>query len=525
MPIPKETVKDAKVSAKQNSFFHPAEASVGLFNKEKLPQEAIVASVLKEYQSNNVLIRSILSGPSPKNSSGFNEDIWFDLDQLQRQRRLDHKKFREVEPYHALAKKLLLVKGIIAREQRKYMLASGQALEYVEQIRKSENPQRMIEELKKQLDEDSISALEKHIIQFAIARYPYEQSSQYIKDILKNRNYSPPHETVFYSYLEEKIASLNVNGNAWSDILREHGINYDLYAEIIGKLGTLKESPKTKEVNFSSKEQAEQSLREYINYRSVKNELHRELQFFFPEHRRKNAVSVEPIETDYQYFTGYQIIFSDKSIQKIEIPQVPTEGAVFNRRNRNEKREDKVIATPASWSYAFPDLQIGLFSGRKGTVVFGLVGLEKELAILYSGYDDMASTHSIVPGSRLRHGIEKDDLLQKKRKQREKAVGGEQSADPWYEPDTGNSGHTESVLYGAPAGIIVQQGWEDIAWEARQKYAAAGLIHENAPFFTYDPKTGLKHIPDCYVLEKAAQISIAEGKEITGERSTPGPGG
>ncbi len=270
--------------------------------------------------------------------------------------------------------------------------------------------------------------------------------------------------------------------------------------------------PKEKRMDFSSKEKAEKTLREYIDYRINKNTCHNLLKRIFPEHQRKHGIIAESVELNCGYYHGYQLEYHQSSVLKEAFPEVLDENSSFSKENRILGSQ-KAVALPGSWGNIYADLPIDLFKGREGEIAFALIGIEEEMAIPYRSYRDLASTHLINPVGLGRDSFQKSEqsaeqVYQAKQGQRKAVLESACSfGDPWYDKARKTSGHTEALVYGKPTAIISCLGFEDVALEARRRYSAAKLISPEAPFFTYDPirQTPLKHVSD-QVIHQEAEI-------------------
>lgn len=276
----------------------------------------------------------------------------------------------------------------------------------------------------------------------------------------------------------------------------EEGSQHEtLYESHMAQLESIKKSPKTMRLDFSSKEAGEASLKEYFCSRQIKNQLHKKLKELNPKHTRKNSISTSAHSDELR---GFEIKVEEDSILKLIFPQVTPchDSFKFNSRNRVEFPEstlsEKVIVTPSCWSYTFSDDPIHLYKGsRSKELVFGLLTIEDKLCFIRNTWRDINSTSMIDPGDFhwtdsffdkdcLKNGAEVKALraleYEKLRKMNpgediRRYIGGFQ---------------TEALAYGSPLGIIVQKGFEKYALKAKELYVKNGILPSSAPFFYYE---------------------------------------
>src|SRR3990167_1774122 len=137
----------------------------------------MVARVMNEYGHDNVMVRSILSGPGEKGSEQFEKDVWFDLDQSRRQPLLDGKSFRDAQQYITLGAKPIQCMQEIKDRLAQINGSWGAAKKYIKQMEAAENPMVIIEKLKREMKNCS-DDLQKKIIEYAIAEYQYQVSGE-----------------------------------------------------------------------------------------------------------------------------------------------------------------------------------------------------------------------------------------------------------------------------------------------------------------------------------------------------------
>jgi len=365
------------------------------FDTQSYDQSILVQQILENYRNNSLLARSILSGPNLHDKEKFEEDIWFDLDQTRRQAKIHGKSYRDIALYVSILQPLQAAHKEIQDGIEKYK----KALELASRFSWDLFTQKTcVETISNELDEifpgKEDSDLKQMIKDYTLLESDYLTLLDQDDDLISpDRNYQPPHQTKWKSWCIDKRTSFET-GKSKIFILKKHGINEHFYQTCMHKMNEIQQQGKDKQIVFDDKLLAQQQIREYLQYRVTKNQIHTLLNTFFPQHKRKNSIDYTPIRTDYMYVTGYQLSQSEHSVVKTGLPSIPVEHEQYNPRNRVTGNVDKVIATPGSWTYIYSDIPINLFAGRKGDIAFTLIGLDENLIAIFNSHHDLSSTSS-----------------------------------------------------------------------------------------------------------------------------------
>jgi len=493
-------------------------------------QDQNVDLILSSYRSNSLLVRSILTGQFEENKDKFEDALWYDLEMLKRQKELDGKPYRDPKLYEDLSNLLEKFNTDLLSFEKElsdiqiHKKISEVCFDYLEKDDIPSDDKTIIEKIKEKL-----SPRESEIF----GERDYSAMAEYIKiefnEIKSNKSFSEAKpekkkNLFFLKFLHRQFSPENTTRmSIINDQINERISIYKKgkkklfmesselsYEEVLRRLEDIKLNEKTKKIDFSTKESAQHTLQEYILYRTIKNKIHQFTHNFFQNHDRHNSQNTIAKETGYQYFTGFKIVRDQRSLKKSIYPFVEDSEGKF----KSEKKiisEDKALTLPSSWSYIFYDIGIGLFKGRYGNIAFALLTPDQKVATIENNYSDLQfSDLSLFPTEAgHRKLFTSEEIHSQKEHQRELAMQ-DPSHDPWFDNESKLSGHTESLIYGAPTAIVVINGYEDVALEARKKYSESGLISQDAPFFYYDPtqeiSKSLVHVSDEEVIKNAKKI-------------------
>ena len=501
-----------------------------LFEISHLNQEQNVDLILSSYRSNNLLARSILTGKFEEDRDKFEEALWYDLEMLKRQKELDGKPYRDPKLYDDLLNLLEKFKTDLSTFEQEFLNIkifkniSEVCFDYLVKDNIPEDDKIIIENIKEKLSsrELEIFAEEDYneMVKYIKIEFNETRSNERFSDL----DYQRKEKLFFSNYFHRQFSSENTRQlsiikysitqrvlkykeTKHRELIDSCGFTYD---GVLEQLNAIKLKNKTQKIDFSTKETAEKTLQDYVLYRAKKNKIHQLIGDFFEKHYRHNSQDIKAIESEYQYYTGYEISRDPQSLKKIIFPFVEDGEHKFN----SEKKiigEDKALSLPSSWSYIFYDMGISLFQGRYGNVAFALLTPDQKIASIDNDYTDLQFSDLSLFARRASHIklFSYQEIYDQKKQQRELAMQ-DANHDPWFDKELKLSGHTESLIYGAPTAIIVKNGYEDVALEARKKYSEAGLISPDAPFFYYDPtqekSKSLVHVSDEEVIKNANKI-------------------